>query len=73
MFGSHAATALSLVDSYGAVATFAVFALEGALVGTVFPARTLFDTATVAVGVEAVAVLPVFAAVVVGADAVAYL
>ncbi|WP_144925928.1 DedA family protein [Halorubrum salsamenti] len=67
MFGSHAATALALVDSYGAVAVFVVFALEGALVGKVLPARTLFVAAVVAVGVEAVAVLPVFAAAVVGA------
>ncbi|MFO8113762.1 MAG: hypothetical protein R6U01_00145 [Halorubrum sp.] len=67
MFGSHAATALALVDSYGAVAVFAVFALEGALVGKVLPARTLFVAAVVAVGVEAVAVLPVFVAAVAGA------
>jgi len=69
VFGSHAATALALVDSYGAIAIFAVFALEGALVGKMLPARTLFVTAVVAVGVEAVAVLPVFAAAVVGATA----
>ncbi|MFD1569658.1 DedA family protein [Halorubrum laminariae] len=67
MFGAHAATALALVDSYGAVAIFAVFALEGALVGKVLPARTLFVASVVAVGVEAVAVLPVFAAAVIGA------
>ena len=67
MLGSHAATALALVDSYGAVAIFVVFALEGALVGKVLPARTLFVAAVVAVGVEAVAVLPVFAAAVAGA------
>ena len=69
MFGSHAATALALVDSYGAVAVFVVFALEGALVGKVLPARTLFVASVVAVGVEAIAVLPVFAAAVVGATA----
>ena len=67
MFGTHAATALALVDSYGAVAVFVVFALEGALVGKVLPARTLFVAAVVAVGVEAIAVLPVFAAAVIGA------
>lgn len=67
MFGAHAATAFALVESYGAVAVFAVFALEGALVGKVLPARTLFVTAVVAVGVEAVAVLPVVAAAVIGA------
>ena len=67
MFSAHAATALALVESYGAVAVFAVFALEGALVGKVLPARTLFVAAVVAVGVEALAVLPVFAAAVVGA------
>ena len=67
MFGSHAATILALVDSYGAVAVFAVFALEGALVGKVLPARTLFVASVVAVGVEVIAVLPVFAAAVVGA------
>jgi membrane protein DedA with SNARE-associated domain len=67
VLGHHAATALALVDSYGAIAIFAVFALEGALVGKVLPARTLFVTAVVAVGVEAVAVLPVFAAAVGGA------
>ncbi|WP_435096092.1 DedA family protein [Halorubrum sp. N11] len=67
MIDFHAATALALADSYGAVAIFAVFALEGALVGKVLPARTLFVAAVVAVGVEAVAVLPVFAAAVVGA------
>jgi membrane-associated protein len=67
VFSAHAATALALVDSYGAVAVFAVFALEGALVGKVLPARTLFVAAVVAVGVEAVAVLPVFAAAVIGA------
>ncbi|OYR85891.1 hypothetical protein DJ71_07100 [Halorubrum sp. E3] len=67
MFGSHAAAALAFVDSYGAVAVFVVFALEGALVGKVLPARTLFVAAIVAVGVEAVAVLPVFAAAVTGA------
>ena len=67
MLGSHAATALALVDSYGAVAIFVVFALEGALVGKVLPARTLFVAAVVAVGAEAVAVLPVFAAAVAGA------
>lgn len=67
MLGSHAATALALVDSYGALAVFAVFALEGALVGKALPARTLFVASVVAVGVEAVAVLPVFAAAVVGA------
>ena len=65
MLGSHAATALALVDSYGALAVFAVFALEGALVGKALPARTLFVASVVAV--EAVAVLPVFAAAVVGA------
>ena len=67
MIGPHAATALALVDSYCAVAVFAVIALEGALVCKVLPARTLFVAAVVAVGVEAVAVLPVFAAAVVGA------
>jgi membrane protein DedA with SNARE-associated domain len=67
VFGAHAATAFALVESYGAVAVFAVFALEGALVGKVLPARTLFVTAVVAVGVEAVAVLPVVAAAVIGA------
>jgi len=65
VLGSHAATALALVDSYGALAVFAVFALEGALVGKALPARTLFVASVVAV--EAVAVLPVFAAAVVGA------
>lgn len=67
MFGSHAATALAFVDSYGALAVFVVFALEGALVGKVLPARTLFVASIVAVGVEAVSVVPVFAAAVVGA------
>ena len=67
MFSAHAATGLALVESYGALAVFAVFALEGALVGKVLPARTLFVAAVVAVGVEALAVLPVFAAAVVGA------
>ncbi|EMA66672.1 hypothetical protein C461_11543 [Halorubrum aidingense JCM 13560] len=67
MFGLDAATALALVDTYGAVAVFAVFALEGALVGKVLPARTLFVASVVAVGVEAIAVLPVFAAAVIGA------
>jgi membrane protein DedA with SNARE-associated domain len=69
VFSAHAATALALVDSYGAVAVFVVFALEGALVGKVLPARTLFVAAVVAVGVEALAVLPVFAAAVIGATA----
>jgi membrane protein DedA with SNARE-associated domain len=67
VFSAHAATAFALVEGYGAVAVFAVFALEGALVGKVLPARTLFVTAVVAVGVEAVAVAPVFAAAVIGA------
>ncbi|WP_144798184.1 DedA family protein [Halorubrum depositum] len=67
MFDLDVATALALVEGYGAVAVFAVFALEGALVGKVLPARTLFVTAVVAVGVEAIAVLPVFAAAVIGA------
>jgi membrane protein DedA with SNARE-associated domain len=67
VFGTHAATGLALVEGYGAVAVFVVFALEGALVGKVLPARTLFVAAVVAVGVEAIAVLPVFAAAVIGA------
>ena len=67
MFGAHTATALALVDSYGAIAVFAVFALEGALVGKVLPARTLFVASVVAVGVEVGAVVPMFAAAVVGA------
>jgi len=67
VFDPSVATALALVESYGAVAVFVVFALEGALVGKVLPARTLFVASVVAVGVEAVAVLPVFAAAVIGA------
>lgn len=67
MLGPHVETVVSLVDAYGAIAVLAVFVLEGALVGKVLPARTLFVTAVVAVGVEAVAFLPVFAAAVVGA------
>ncbi|WP_423995772.1 DedA family protein [Halorubrum trapanicum] len=67
MIGPHAETLLALVGTYGAVAVFAVFALEGALVGKVLPARTLFVAAVVAAGVETVAVLPVFAAAVTGA------
>ncbi|OTF10366.1 VTT domain-containing protein [Halorubrum sp. SD612] len=67
MIGAHAETALALVGTYGAVAVFVVFALEGALVGKVLPARTLFVAAVVAAGVDAVAVVPVFAAAVVGA------
>ncbi|VTT86498.1 hypothetical protein DM2_2536 [Halorubrum sp. DM2] len=67
MIGSHAETALALVGTYGAAAIFVVFALEGALVGKVLPARTLFVAAVVAAGVEAVAVLPVFVAAVAGA------
>ena len=67
MIGPHAATLLALVGTYGAAAVFVVFALEGALVGKVLPARTLFVAAVVAAGVEAVAFLPVFAAAVTGA------
>jgi membrane protein DedA with SNARE-associated domain len=67
VIGPHAETLLALVGTYGAAAVFVVFALEGALVGKVLPARTLFVAAVVAVGVEALAVLPVFAAAVVGA------
>jgi membrane protein DedA with SNARE-associated domain len=67
VIGPHAATLLALVGTYGAAAVFVVFALEGALVGKVLPARTLFVAAVVAAGVEAVAVLPVFAAAVTGA------
>lgn len=69
MIGPHAATLLALVGTYGAAAVFVVFALEGALVGKVLPARTLFVAAAVAAGVESLAVLPVFAAAVVGATA----
>ena len=67
MIGSHVETALALVGTYGAAAIFVVFALEGALVGKVLPARTLFVAAVVAAGVEALAVLPVFVAAVTGA------
>jgi membrane protein DedA with SNARE-associated domain len=67
VIGPHAATLLALVGTYGAAAVFVVFALEGALVGKVLPARTLFVAAAVAAGVESLAVLPVFAAAVVGA------
>ncbi|ELZ46924.1 hypothetical protein C463_03447 [Halorubrum californiense DSM 19288] len=67
MIGAHAETALVLVGTYGAAAVFVVFALEGALVGKVLPARTLFVAAVVAAGVEAAAVAPVFVAAVAGA------
>ncbi|WP_424013511.1 DedA family protein [Halorubrum xinjiangense] len=67
MIEPHVETALALVGTYGAAAVFVVFALEGALVGKVLPARTLFVAAVVAAGVEAVAVLPVFVAAVGGA------
>ena len=67
MIGAHAETALALVGTYGAVAVFVVFALEGALVGKLLPARTLFVAAVVAAGVDAVAVVPVFVAAVAGA------
>jgi len=67
VIGAHAETALALVGTYGAVAVFVVFALEGALVGKLLPARTLFVAAVVAAGVDAVAVVPVFVAAVAGA------
>ena len=67
MIGAHAETALALVGTYGAAAVFVVFALEGALVGKLLPARTLFVAAVVAAGVDAVSVVPVFVAAVAGA------
>jgi len=67
VIGPHVETALALVGTYGAVGVFVVFALEGALVGKVLPARTLFVAAVVAAGVEALALLPVFVAAVAGA------
>ena len=64
MIGANAETALAFVGTYGAAAVFVVFALEGALVGKVLPARTLFVAAVGAAGVEAAALGPVFVATV---------
>ncbi|WP_418285710.1 DedA family protein [Halorubrum sp. DTA46] len=67
MFGPAADAVLALVGTYGAVVLLGVFVLEGALVGKLIPTRTLFVAAVLAVGVDAVAFLPMLAAAVVGA------
>jgi membrane-associated protein len=60
---------VGLLAQYGLLALLVVFALEGALVGKFIPSRTLFIAAVLAVGTDAVGVLSVFAAAVVGATA----
>lgn len=67
MLGSSVDVVLSLVGTYGAVVLLGIFVLEGALVGKLIPTRTLFVAAVLAVGVDAVAFLPMVAAAVVGA------
>lgn len=60
---------MGLLAQYGLLALLVVFALEGALVGKCVPSRTLFIAAVLAVGTDAVGVLSVFAAAVIGATA----
>jgi len=67
MFGPAIDALLTLIGTYGAVVLLGIFLLEGALVGKLIPTRTLFVAAVLAVGVEAVAFLPMVAAAVVGA------
>ena len=67
MLGPSVDAVLSLVSAYGAVALLGIFVLEGALVGKLIPTRTLFVAAVLAVGIEAVAFLPMLVAAVVGA------
>ena len=67
MLGPSIDAILALVGTYGAVVLLGIFVLEGALVGKLIPTRTLFVAAVLAVGVEAVAFLPMLAAAVVGA------
>ena len=67
MLGPIFDAVLAFIVTYGAVALLAVFVLEGALVGKLIPTRTLFVAAVLAVGVDAVAFLPMVAAAVVGA------
>ncbi|MFT4882815.1 MAG: membrane-associated protein [Natronomonas sp.] len=69
MYTAAIEVGVGLLAQYGLLALLVVFALEGALVGKFIPTRTLFIAAVLAVGTDAVGVLSVFAAAVVGATA----
>lgn len=58
---------VGMLARYGLVVLLVAFALEGALVGKLFPTRLLFVAAVLAVGTNLVGVVSVFAAAVVGA------
>ncbi|MCL9816111.1 DedA family protein [Natronocalculus amylovorans] len=67
MLGSIASVAAGFVETYGLIALFAIFALEGALVGKVIPTRTLFITAVILLGGSLVGYLSLFVTAVIGA------
>ncbi|XVH32749.1 VTT domain-containing protein [Haloferacaceae archaeon DSL9] len=62
-----ATTSTAFVDTYGLLALFVVFVLEGALVGKVIPTRTLCIATIVLLGGTLVGSLSVFAVAVAGA------
>ncbi len=67
MYEAAVDAGIGLVATYGLVVLFAVFVLEGALVGKLIPTRTLFVATVLAVGSDAFGLASVAAVAVAGA------